>query len=389
MNRYSRFRGSLMVAGLAALVGVSLGACSSSPTTAIATSTTSSSAVARTSTPQSATSTATPPSTSSDSSTPPTTSTTSALSSSTTAAAPPSSTSTAAGSSTVSGSRRVIPPGGGSKLGLRPLVVPVKIVHHKSSVEVLVQLKIHSKPFYFLVDTGASVTLIDSTVAKSLGLAAIGAPGKATSIGCSAPIQPVALADWSVGSQALPGSLIPSQRTELAGKKIGGIPVAGLLGADLYYLYGTMTVDFKNATMTLGHPAPTGGQSFPIAARLTAGGVSVIADVSVHGNRGGFLIDTGAAVTELDSKLANSSALKKVGATTKIGAVSCTTSVQPVVFDNARISTVKLPTVTAASSANALTARSNGKIQGLIGADILSTFGSVTFDFKNQRVILG
>ncbi len=265
----------------------------------------------------------------------------------------------------------------------------MKIVHHKSSVEVLVQLKIHSKPFYFLVDTGASVTLIDSTVAKSLGLAAIGAPGKATSIGCSAPIQPVALADWSVGSQALPGSLIPSQRTELAGKKIGGIPVAGLLGADLYYLYGTMTVDFKNATMTLGHPAPTGGQSFPIAARLTAGGVSVIADVSVHGNRGGFLIDTGAAVTDLDSKLANSSALKKIGATTKIGAVSCTTSVQPVVFDNARISTVKLPTVTAASSANALTARSNGKIQGLIGADILSTFGSVTFDFKTQRVILG
>jgi len=383
MNRYSRFRGSLMVAGLAALVGVSLGACSSSPTTAIATSTTASSAVARTATPQSATSTATPPSTSSGSSASPTTPTLSST------AATPSSTSTAAGSSTVSGSRRVIPPGGGSKLGLRPLVVPVKIVHHKSSVEVLVQLKIHSKPFYFLVDTGASVTLIDSTVAKSLGLAAIGAPGKATTIGCSAPIQPVALADWSVGSQALPDSLIPSQRTELAGKKIGGIPVAGLLGADLYYLYGTMTVDFKNATMTLGHPAPTGGQSFPIAAHLTAGGVSVIADVSVHGNRGGFLIDTGAAVTELDSKLANSSALKKVGATTKIGAVSCTTSVQPVVFDNARISTVKLPTVTAASSANALTARSNGKIQGLIGADILSTFGSVTFDFKNQRVILG
>ncbi len=385
MNRYSRFRGSLMVAGLAALVGVSVGACSSSPTTAIATSTTASSAVARTATPQSATSTVTPPSTSSGSSTPPTTPT---LSSST-AAPTPASTSTAAGSSTVSSSRRVIPPGGGSKLGLRPLVVPVKIVHHKSSVQVLVQLKIHSKPFYFLVDTGASVTLIDSTVAKSLGLAAIGAPGKATSIGCSAPIQPVALADWSVGSQALPGSLIPSQRTELAGKKIGGIPVAGLLGADLYYLYGTMTVDFKNATMTLGHPAPPGGQSFPIAARLTAGGVSVIADVSVHGNRGGFLIDTGAAVTDLDSKLANSSALKKVGATTKIGAVSCTTSVQPVVFDNARIGTVKLPTVTAASSANALTARSNGKIQGLIGADILSTFGSVTFDFKNQRVILG
>ena len=259
MNRYSRFRGSLMVAGLAALVGVSVGACSSSPTTAIATSTTSSSAVARTATPQSATSTVTPPSTSSGSSTPPTTPT---LSSST-AAPTPASTSTAAGSSTVSGSRRVIPPGGGSKLGLRPLVVPVKIVHHKSSVQVLVQLKIHSKPFYFLVDTGASVTLIDSTVAKSLGLAAIGAPGKATSIGCSAPIQPVALADWSVGSQALPGSLIPSQRTELAGKKIGGIPVAGLLGADLYYLYGTMTVDFKNATMTLDIPRRPAANRFP------------------------------------------------------------------------------------------------------------------------------
>ena len=268
--------------------------------------------------------------------------------------------------------------------------MPVKVLRTKSSVEVLVALKIHGKPYYFIVDTGASATVLDSTVAKSLDLAALGSPGKATTIGCSTPLQPVAISDWSIGTQPLPGSVIPSQKTNFAGQKYQGVPVAGLLGADLYYLYGTMSIDFTKATLSLGEPVRPGRQSFAIVSQQRPNtGTSIVADVQVHGVHGGFAVDTGASVTQLDSGLATRTGLKKVGSPVKIGAISCTTTVQPVTFDNARLGGFDLPTVTAASSASSLTAETKGRIQGLLGADILSTYGAVTFDFVHQRVVLG
>lgn len=267
--------------------------------------------------------------------------------------------------------------------------MPVKVLRTKSSVQVLVPVTIHSKPFYFIVDTGATVTFLDSTVAKSLQLAAIGTAGQGTSIGCTSPIQPVALANWSIGGQALPGSVLPSEKTEFAGKKYQGVPIAGLLGADVYYLYGTATVDYRGATLSLGKPAPTGKPSFPFTAEVNSGGVRVLAQVTLHGAQGGFIVDTGASVTELDTAFAAKAGLADAGAATKIGAVSCTTSVQPVRFDLASVGSVKLPSVVAASSKNAQTANSNGEEQGLLGSDILSSFGRVTFDFLHGKIVLG
>ncbi len=269
------------------------------------------------------------------------------------------------------------------------MTVPVKLLRNKSSVQVWVLVTIHSKPFYFLVDTGATVTFLDSSVAKSLQLAQVGTPGKGTSIGCTTPVQPVAIDRWSIGGQALPGSVIPSEKSDFDGKTILGVPIAGLLGSDLYYLYGTTTVDYKKATLSLGKPAPTGKRSFPFVSQVNGGGVTVVAQVSLRGTRSGFVVDTGASVTQLDTGLATKVALARAGAPTRIGAVTCSTSVQPVRFDNASIGSVKLPTVTAVSSKSALTTKSNGKVQGLIGSDILSTFGVVTFDFMHQKLILG
>lgn len=282
-----------------------------------------------------------------------------------------------------------VAPGRAAGLGLKPVTVPVKVLRSKSSVQVLVPVTMHGKRFYFIVDTGATVTFLDSTVAKSLQLAPIGTPGKGTSIGCTSPVQPVALANWSIGGQALPGSLVPSQKTTFAGKKYQGIPIAGLLGADLYYLYGTMTLDYRKAELSLGGAAPTGKQSFPFLADVTGGGVHVIAQLTVHGVRGGFVVDTGASVTELDTEFAMKAHLSTAGPATKIGAVSCTTTVRPVHFDDATAGSVKLPATVAASSQNALTDKSGGKEQGLLGADILSTFGAVTFDFMHHTIVLG
>lgn len=150
----------------------------------------------------------------------------------------------------------------------------------------LVPVTIHAKLFYFIVDTGATVTFVDSSIAKSLQLESIGTPGSGTSIGCTTPVQPVAVSKWSIGGQALPGSVVPSEKTDFGGKKYQGVPIAGLLGADLYYLYGTTTVDYDAATLSLGKPVPTGRQSFPINTEVKGGAVRILAPVTLRGAQG-------------------------------------------------------------------------------------------------------
>lgn len=115
----------------------------------------------------------------------------------------------------------------------------------------------------------------------------------------------------------------------------------------------------------------------------------MLARLTVHGVQGGFIVYTGASLTELDTGFTARAKLSNAGAATKVGAGSCSTSVQPVTFDNAAVGSVKPPTVVAASSKNAVTEKSKGKEQGLLGSDILSSFVRVTFDLINHKVVLG
>ena len=76
--------------------------------------------------------------------------------------------------------------------------------------------------------------------------------------------------------------------------------------------------------------------------------------------------------------------------TTKIGTVGCAVQAQPVVIDGLSVGTVAMPKSTGVSRDNSSTASASGRVnQGLLGADVLSTFGKVTVDFKNGKVTLG
>ena len=281
-----------------------------------------------------------------------------------------------------------IPPGQAAKLGLKPLKMAVLIKHTGHHVQALTQLKIHGKAYYFIIDTGASTTVIDSTVATTENLAPLGTGGKATTLGCTVPAQPVAISNWSINNQPLPSSVLPAQKTDLAGHNINGIPLGGLLGADLFYLYGTMTLNFTNATLSLGQPAPAGTHSFPIRSQQTkTGGVTVLADLTIHRTHALVAVDTGASVTEIDATLAHTAGLTNTGKPTTIGAVSCTTTIQPITLDHATIGAIPLPTISAVAATNP--APTTTGRQGLLGADLLSTFGTVTFDFPHRKVILG
>jgi hypothetical protein len=102
-------------------------------------------------------------------------------------------------------------------------------------------------PFTFALDTGASTSLIDLTVARQLHLQAAGAAQPISGIGGVERATPVRVTSWNAGKINLPAATImaapmPAQRT-------GGL--AGLLGSDIWWRFGRFTLDYGNATITV------------------------------------------------------------------------------------------------------------------------------------------
>lgn len=111
---------------------------------------------------------------------------------------------------------------------------------------------------------------------------------------------------------------------------------------------------------------------------------------TVHGVKTQLVVDTGSSISEVDSGLAASAHLKKVGSTITLDTVSCKVTAQPVTLDKVVVGSITMPTVTGTSTKNeAPAAASKDPINGLLGADVLSTFGTVTVDYKNMKVTLG
>ncbi|WP_188940756.1 aspartyl protease family protein [Nakamurella endophytica] len=259
----------------------------------------------------------------------------------------------------------------------------------KAGVKAFAVVTIHGRRWAFLVDTGATTTVLDAGVATSLGLAKVGTPTKGTTVGCSTAPQPVKVDDWSIGGQRLPASVLPAQPTDLGDQRVGGVPVGGLLGADLFYLYGTLRLDFRAGRMGLGVPVPAGRSSFPLDTQVQGGSVLVLARATVHGRPAGLVVDTGASISQISAEFAAAAGLRTVGPPVKVGSISCSVLQQPVTLDQVRIGGVDLPASLAGSSPSKVSDATRGRIQGLLGAPVLARYGTVTFDFVRDRVVLG
>lgn len=106
---------------------------------------------------------------------------------------------------------------------------------------------IHGHRFPFLIDTGSSKTLVDDALAKQLHLKTVGRPIKVTGVGCSEGARKVRLKNWSVGGQPLPNIVATS--SVIAGANGHAF---GLLGSDVLSKFGTISIDYAHAVLTLG-----------------------------------------------------------------------------------------------------------------------------------------
>ena len=127
-------------------------------------------------------------------------------------------------------------------------VVPIVIFHSRTGGTVVAaKVVIHGRSFPFLVDTGASVTLVNPTLARRLHLRTVGKRHKFCGVtGCSLARR-VRLANWSIGGQPLPS--IVASSSPIVGT--GGFGF-GLLGSDVLSRFGSVTIDYRDKLLTLG-----------------------------------------------------------------------------------------------------------------------------------------
>jgi len=276
-----------------------------------------------------------------------------------------------------------------TSLSARRFVVPLMVVGSTPSIAAFVRVMIHGRPYLFRLDTGAGHTVIDPAVARTLGLRASGRPYRSYPFGCAAITRPIAISDWSLSGIPLPPSSIGSQHGLIVGVVAGGGPVVGLLGSDVLSRLGQVSLDFAQHQLVVGGPVPHGREVVMRVHHPNGKTYETIA-VSLDGQPGTLVLDTGASSTLLTASLANRAHLRHVNRPIEArGAVGCRVRVQPIAIDNWSTSGVSLPPLTAFATNATLLGRTIRPLDGILGSDVLSEFDTVTLDFRSGRLILG
>ncbi len=103
-------------------------------------------------------------------------------------------------------------------------------------------------PFNFAIDTGASTSLISSSLAQQLGLPQAGGPEPISGIGGVTEAVPVQISTWNTGPIHLPSMTIASAAIP---HERGGSNFQGLLGSDIWSRFGRFTLDYESGTLTV------------------------------------------------------------------------------------------------------------------------------------------
>jgi hypothetical protein len=115
-------------------------------------------------------------------------------------------------------------------------------------VTVLAPVMIKGRAFTFVVDTGASVSLIDRSLADQLGLPVSGDSQQVEGIGGVETVIPVKISGWTLGKIKLP--TISIDKSSFSSTGLGG-NARGLLGSDVWNEFGMVTIDYTNQTLTV------------------------------------------------------------------------------------------------------------------------------------------
>jgi hypothetical protein len=128
--------------------------------------------------------------------------------------------------------------------------IPVKVLRGDDNAT-LVQVPVYigkQGPYQFVLDTGASISLIDRALALRLNLPGSGARQPVGGVGGTEQVVFVSVAQWRMNSLGLPKTTIASGALPSGS---GGPDIQGLLGSDLLSQFGKITLDYNAATLTV------------------------------------------------------------------------------------------------------------------------------------------
>ena len=103
-------------------------------------------------------------------------------------------------------------------------------------------------PFTFALDTGASHTLIDSSLAETLELPVTGGKVEMTGITATAHADRVRVGQWRVGNVDLPAYTLVSMPMAKLEQDSG---MKGLLGSDILSKFEVITLDYGRQVLFL------------------------------------------------------------------------------------------------------------------------------------------
>ena len=309
--------------------------------------------------------------------------------------------------------RFALPPAGRGCTGAKRLpgggtTFPVTVSTRQSQTAALANVCIDGKgPFPFVIDTGADGSVLASSLAAKLGLPKIGAPVPIGGAGCSANARISRLASWDVAGLPLRPQAVIYLKIPLFGGR--GQP-DGLLGSDVWSRFGAMRLDFARGRVTVPgpeRPGParrttiSGPSATPVPAALLRGKPAVVAPMTVTSEPGStgitvkvrlgthaplnFTPDTGASQSAVDPGVARRAGLASANARVRQGTV-CTVATFPEVRTGSwSVAGHPLP----AQVVGVTGLVSTTGVAGLLGADQMSRFGSVIFDYAGGRLVLG
>jgi predicted aspartyl protease len=117
------------------------------------------------------------------------------------------------------------------------------------------------------------------------------------------------------------------------------------------------------------------------------GGVFAFARVFIRGDGPfTFTVDTGASHSVVDYDLVRKLGLHTIGEPLTVTGITCRGQAGRLRMGKWRVGSVSLP---AAEIQTIDMPDPGGGVDGLLGSDVLSTFGAITVDYRDERLLLG
>jgi predicted aspartyl protease len=131
--------------------------------------------------------------------------------------------------------------------GPKPVTINLLVVKRNGATIVVAPLTIRGRTYQFVVDTGATATVVDQSYAAQLGLVKTkNAPIPVTGVTGTGTAYLATISDWQIGKAKIPTSTITVSNINL------GVGLVGLLGSDVLSTFGKITINYSAQTASLG-----------------------------------------------------------------------------------------------------------------------------------------